>query len=109
MPDGVTTGAATATSTLSAAALLSRPSGEPSRATIESDRVVVFVLVVEKVTDCKAVWYWATRSAAGQCEHAAGVAAADAVLIGEIERIARLIVVDRHAGARKVGVDRRNH
>ena len=32
----------------------------PSMATIEIDRVVVFVLVVENVTDCKAVWYWAT-------------------------------------------------
>ena len=33
------------------------------------------------------------RRAAGQGEHAAGVAAADAVLVGEIERVARLIAV----------------
>ena len=44
------------TSTLSAAELLV---SELSRATIESDRVVVLVLVVENVTDCKAAWYWA--------------------------------------------------
>ena len=62
-PDGVTTGAAIATLTLSAAALLV---SALSTATIESDRVVVFVLVVENVTDCKAVWYWADRSAAAQ-------------------------------------------
>ena len=72
-PDGVTTGGAIVTLTLSAAELLF---SEPSLATIESDRVVVFVLVVEKVTDCKAAWYWAGRRTAGQGQHAAGVAAA---------------------------------
>ena len=59
VPDGVTTGAAgvaSATLTLSAAAVLD---SALSAATIEIVRVVVFVLVVENVTDCKAVWYWA--------------------------------------------------
>ena len=59
VPDGVTTGAAgvaSATLTLSAAAVLD---SALSAATIEIARVVVFVLVVENVTDCKAVWYWA--------------------------------------------------
>ena len=46
----------TATLTLSAAAVLD---SELSAATIEIARVVVLVLVVENVTDCKAVWYWA--------------------------------------------------
>ena len=60
VPDGVTTGAAIVTLTLSAAVLLAiEPVSFVSRATIESDRVVVLVLVVENVTDCKAVWYWA--------------------------------------------------
>ena len=45
-----------ATLTLSAAAVLD---SELSAATIEIARVVVLVLVVENVTDCKAVWYWA--------------------------------------------------
>ena len=46
--------------TCSAAELLgASPVSLESSATIDSDRVVVTVLVVEKVTDCKAVWYWA--------------------------------------------------
>ena len=56
VPEGVTTGGGSATSTLSAAEVLT---SELSGATIEIDRVVVFELVVENVTDCKAVWYWA--------------------------------------------------
>jgi hypothetical protein len=57
IPDAVNVGAVVDTLTCSAAELLS---SDPSMATIESDRVVVFVLVVENVTDCKAAWYWAT-------------------------------------------------
>ena len=58
MPDGVTTGAvvASATSTVSAAALLV---SELSAATIEMARAVVVVLVVEKVIDRNAAWYCA--------------------------------------------------
>ena len=51
VPDGVTTGAPMIL-TLSAAELLV---SALSSATIESERVVVFALVVENVTDCKAV------------------------------------------------------
>ena len=58
VPDGVTTGAATATSTLSAAATALQIVG---RTVVDDDRkstgCVVLVLVVENVTDCKAVWY----------------------------------------------------
>jgi hypothetical protein len=52
VPDAVTIGTATPTLTLSAAALLLFA---PSMATIEIERVVVLLLVVENVTDCKAV------------------------------------------------------
>jgi hypothetical protein len=55
----VTTGAANATLTLSAPVLLVVGEARLSSAMIEIDRVVVFELVVENVTDCKAVWYWA--------------------------------------------------
>ena len=52
VPDGVTTGGRSVTLTLSAAEVLTSALSE---ATIAIDRVVVFVLVVENVTDCKAV------------------------------------------------------
>ena len=48
--------------------------------TIESERVVVLVLVVENVTDRKAAWILGQRGRAAQRQHAGGVAAADAVL-----------------------------
>ena len=57
LPEAVTMGAEIATLTLSDAVLLL---SDPSLATIESDRVVVLLLVAEKVTDSRAVWYWAT-------------------------------------------------
>ena len=72
-------------------------------ATIEIDRAVVFVLVEENVTDCKAAWYWAGVSAATQSQHATRVAADDAILGNEIERIARLIVIDRDASTCQIG------
>ncbi len=55
VPDGVTAGGAIATSTLCVAGLLAV--GES--ATIEMDRGLKLVLVVEKVTEWRAVWYWA--------------------------------------------------
>ena len=55
VPDGVTTGAAIATTTVSTPVLLGTlPVSLASRATTSTIRVVVFVLVVENVTDCKA-------------------------------------------------------
>jgi hypothetical protein len=57
VPEGVNVGTVVDTLTCSATGLLS---SDPSIATIESDRVAVFVLVVVNVTDCKAVWYCAT-------------------------------------------------
>ena len=56
VPDGRHDRAGSETSTLSAAGLLPT---DWSIATIEMARVVVFVLVVENVTERKAVWYCA--------------------------------------------------
>ena len=59
VPDGFTTGAAISTSTVSAPVLLgTSPVSFASKATIDSDRAVLVVLVVENVTDCKAAVYW---------------------------------------------------
>ena len=55
-PDASSAGRVVNTTTCSAVGSLS--SG-PSLAMMEIARAVVFVLVVENVTDSKAAWYWA--------------------------------------------------
>ena len=66
----------------------------------------VSVLVEENVTDCKAVWYWAGVALPLKVSSATGVAAGDAVLVGEVERVAALQRAgrDRHRGTGQVGV-----
>ena len=87
VPDGVTTGAANATLTLSAADLLV---SALSSATIEIARVVVFGAGGGERDRLQGRLVLGRRSAAAQGQHAAGVAAGDAVLVGEVERVARL-------------------
>ena len=107
----VTTGAAIATLTVSVPVLLVVGEEVLSSAITLMLRVPLTMLLVENVTDCKAAVYWAGVALPDKVKQASRVDAADAVLVGEVERIARLIGTggDLHRGAGDIGVRGRDH